>query len=166
MPSRTVFASLAGVVVAAAGCGGTNKAATTAVTSPGTAATSTNAGPPEKLLTYKAHLTGSNGGHAGAPNASGLVVVTLEPRRGELCWTFSQLTNVTAPTKARLYHKHRGTATIPEGLPLNILRFEPSGCLVGSPIVLGLLRANPHRFYISILNAQFPRGDGAVRGQL
>jgi CHRD domain len=167
MRSRTAFVSLAAVVLAVAGCGSTKKAATTAATSSTAAPTTTTsvAPPPVKLLTYSVNLTGAGGATAGARNGSGLAIISLNPSSGELCWKFSQLSNVTAPTKARIYHNHPGTPNTREGFPLG-LTYEPSGCIVGPPSLLKPLQAHPQSFYLSVETAQFPRGAGAVRGPL
>ena len=78
---------------------------------------------------------------------------------GELCWKFSQLKNVTAPTKARLYHNLPGMPGIPLGLV-----YRSSGCIGELPALLEHYEANPQRLWVGIKTTRFP--NGAVRGQL
>jgi hypothetical protein len=165
MRSRTPAVSLAIVGLAFAGCGSTKKAATTPATSatlpPG--ATGIAHPPPVKSVTYRVKLAGANEVPAGAPTGSGVAVISIKASSGEVCWTFSQLKNVTAPKEA---HIHRGLA----GTSGNVVialggAYKASGCVPGTPRpLLGLIGANPQRFYVNIHNAKYP--GGAVRGQL
>jgi hypothetical protein len=161
-PSRTASVSLVVAVLVFAGCG---KGATTAPTStpllPGVK--TQQPPPPVKTVTYTVNLSGASPGTpAGAPNGSGLAVIGLYPSRNELCWTFSQLKNVTAPKVARIYQNFGG-ATGRHGRPLGGA-YKSSGCLVEPSILFEVLEAHPERFYVAIFNAQFP--EGAVRGPL
>lgn len=161
MPNRTPFVSLAVVVLAFAGCGSTKNAATT------TAATISSLPPGERPIqaaTYTAKLAGFPRGvglRGGAPNGSGLAVITISPRR-ELCWKFSQLRNVTAPTVARIFRSFPGGSGL-NGLPLGHA-YKSSGCVrvPAKTALLGLLEANPQEWYVSIHTVRFP--GGAVRG--
>ena len=160
MRSRTAFVSLAVVVLAFAGCGGTNKAATTAATSPlPPNVTVYKPPPPLKSATYSTNLAGFKGG---ALHGSGLAVISINASSKELCWKFSQLMNVTAPTVARIFRNFRG-ASGKHGIPLGS-PYKSSGCVPEAAIVLSELLAHPNRFYVAIHDAQFP--DGAVHGQL
>lgn len=173
MHSRRVVFLLAVAVFAFAGCS-SKKLETTAAkkveTSP---AASPPTGfspypPPPKSVTYSISLSAASGvsgtypAPAGAPKGSGLAVISINAPRLELCWQFSQLKNVTAPTVARIY-RLAGPTTWRYGYKLGGT-FKPSGCLHENWIFLGFLGAKPQQFYVSIHTAQFP--GGAVRGQL
>jgi len=166
MRSRTAAVSLAIVGLAFAGCGSTNKAATTAPATSATlppGATGIAAPPPVKSVTFSVKLAGANEVPAGAPTGSGVAVISIKASTGELCWTFSQLKNVTAPTEA---HIHRGLASTSGNIVIPLGgAYKASGCVPGAPRpLLGLIGANPQQFYVNIHNAQYP--GGAVRGQL
>jgi hypothetical protein len=160
------------VVLALAGCGGNKKAATTAATSSvAPPATRTVGTPPPvksikvKSVTYKVNLAGASGSPAGAPNGSGLAVITVSGINaflGELCWKFSQLKNVTAPTMARIYSVPTGTSA---GVGITLGGgYKSTSCLPEASSFLALLEDHPQGFDVSIDNAQFP--NGAVRGQI
>jgi len=148
--------------LALVGCGGTTKTVTT-TRIPG--ATAYKPPPPATAATYTVTLASTDAAlHApkGAPGGSGIAVLTLDPASDQLCWTFSQLKNVTAPRIARIYQGFVN-ATGMHGRPLGDA-YKPSGCLSEPAILFRLLEAHPERFYVAIFNAKYP--EGAVRGQL
>lgn len=162
---RTAFVCL--TAIALGGCGG-SKQATTTVSTQGSGPASAplpqqqpshRHHPVPKPVSYNVTLSGAKGG---APGGSALAVITLtsdDPSTGNVCWTFSQLSNVTEPTKSRIYL----SAEPATGFPLGA--YAAKGCtLLGDTGFLHLLRAHPHRLYVSIASAQFPHG--AVRGRL
>jgi len=155
MRSRTAFVSLAVVALALAGCGKTNTAATVPATTsslrPGVA--------PVRSATYSVSLAGVTGG---APNGSGIATINIEASTDELCWQFSQLKNVTAPTVARIFQKVPG-GTGSGGYQLGAV-YNSSGCVHEPSVNLGVIEDRPSKFYVSIHDAQFP--GGAVRGPL
>jgi hypothetical protein len=158
-------------VLALAGCGSTKKATSSVPASTGP--TTTTALPPgavgishppapAKPRTYRVKLAGSNEVPAGAPAGSGLAVISIKAK-GELCWKFSTLTGVAAPTAAHIHRGPSGTAG-PVVIPLGAA-YKASGCVQGTaPQLLALIEANPKRFYVNVHNAKYP--DGAVRAQL
>jgi hypothetical protein len=175
-----VFKTLPGVVkapflagtflllLALAGCGSTNKAATTAAASSAATPTAPAGGAPQavKTATYNinlAHVTGSSGG----ANASGTVVLNVKAPSDELCWSISPVknfttsTSTTEPTIVTIQRTPSGTPSTP-GVPLG-LAYKSAGCVHEPPVFLGRLQANPQMFYLSIYNTQ--SGD-AVRGQV
>ena len=97
---------------------------------------------------------------AGAPGASGIATISVNASTRELCWSFSQLKNVTAPTKARIF-RAAAPGSWQYGFPLGH-PYKPSGCIPENPAFLGLLGAYPEEFYVIIDTAHFPVG--AVRG--
>jgi hypothetical protein len=155
MPRRIAVISLAATALAFAGCGGTNKAASTGTTSevpPGQR--------PVKPATYTANLAGFK---KGSPNGSGLAVLTLTPSR-QICWRFSQLKNITKPTVARVF-RYLPFGSGANGFPLG-RAYKPSGCVhvPKSAPLLGLIENVPQEWYVSIHTASFPAG--AIRGPL
>jgi hypothetical protein len=159
---RSGIASLAVVVLALAGCGGTNKASTTARTTlpPGVTVV-----PPPRTPTahvYTANLSGANGPPAGAPHGSGVAVIKTNPQTRELCWQFSQLVNVNAPRLATLYGYGAGLSGR-HGIRLG-RHYTTVGCQREPLVLFELLEAHSQSYAIGIYNAQFP--EGAVRGRL
>jgi hypothetical protein len=163
MLSRTTFVTLAVGVLALTGCGGSNGTATKAAGSnlplpPGVSLTPETR-KPVTPATYDVNLAGFP---KGSPNGSGLAVVSIEPSKGGLCWQFSQLKNVTAPTEARIFLNFSGASG--RGGYLLGRPYKSSGCIQLEPAVLALIESKPYKFYVNIHDAHYP--NGAVRGPL
>jgi hypothetical protein len=148
-----------------AGCGGATKTVTTGVTRVLPPGVKLYSPPHVAAATYSISLVGTKGpgrAPAGEPNGSALAVISINPSTNELCWKFSQLKNVTAPTDARLY------VYTPGGPGTNGARlgsgFSASGCIPLPPITLELIERRPQLYIISIHTARFP--GGAVRGAI
>jgi hypothetical protein len=156
MRGRIVVVPLAVLGLALAGCGSTGPGATTARTK--TFTSQSRASVPRKVA-YTVNLGTFS---EGSPNGSGHAVITVNTAGRKLCWNFSHLANVTAPTVARIF------AYIPSGSGTHGLRlgnhFTSAGCLAEPLALLEVLATHPHGFDVSIHDAQFP--GGAVRGQL
>src|SRR5690348_3049935 len=105
----TVFV-LAGLALAS--CGSSNNAttttATTAAKAPPAGATEIGTPPPVKSASYTIALSGATGQPAGAPGASARGVVQIKASSDQLCWQFTGLKNVAAPTRARIYRSLAG----------------------------------------------------------
>lgn len=166
MPSRTAFASLAVAVLALAGCGGT-------LGTPTTAGRISSGPQPIKYArvrsaTYTANLSGTNGtsgenaAQPGAPNGSGFAVISVNAPKRKLCWKFSRLKNVTAPTQARMYFREAGLDSWKLGQRLGRV-YKSSGC-IPTPAGTKSLEYGPQQWWVAIHSAHFP--GGAVRGQL
>jgi hypothetical protein len=174
MRSTTSLVPLAIGLLALAGCG-SNKKATSSVpasTAPATVTTETAPPPgavtishppaPAKPRTYRVKLAGSTEVPAGAPTGSGLAVISIKAK-GEVCWKFSALKGVAAPTAAHIHRGPSGTSG-PIVIPLGSA-YKQDGCVMGTPPqLLALIEANPKQFYVNIHNAKYP--GGAVRAQL
>jgi CHRD domain len=157
-----VAAALAAIVLG--GCGSTKTTTTTtAKTAPlAPGATEIGTPPPVKSATYRANLAGTTGTPAGAPNGSGVAIITVKAPGRELCWEFLRLKNVASPTAARIYRSLAGGPPLSSGVPFGA-SYKASGCVSEPAVFLGLLGAHPQNFYVAIDNAQFPKG--AVRGR-
>jgi hypothetical protein len=163
MRTWTALLSVTVAALASAGCGSTTKSASTPEI-PGVKRYKPL--PPPKSVTYTASLSGASGissprAPAGAPHASGLAFISVKAPTLELCWSFSQLKNVPAPTKAFIY-RAASLEAWRYGFRLGNT-YKASGCLPENRIFLTLLGIKPEQFYVSIRNARFPLG--AVRGQ-
>jgi hypothetical protein len=156
------------LLLALAGCGSTNKAATATAASSVAAPTAATSGAAQavKTATYKinlAHVTGSSGG----ANVSGNVILSVKAPSDELCWSISPVKNFTistSTTEATIVTIQRtpsGTPSTP-GIPLGFA-YKSAGCVHEPSIFLGRLQAQPQMFYLSIYDTQ--SGD-AVRGQI
>ncbi|MHB8695678.1 MAG: CHRD domain-containing protein [Solirubrobacteraceae bacterium] len=170
MRPRKSFVVLAIVMLALAGCGSKKKATSAAPANPPSTsatlppgATVLTAPPPSaKPRTYRVKLSGAAEVPAGAPNGSGIAVISIKGG-GELCWKFSALQHVTAPLVAHIHHGLAGTSG-PIVIPLGGA-YKPAGCVNGTaPQLLAIIELNPQRFYVNIHNAKYP--GGAVRAQL
>ncbi|HEX4187805.1 MAG TPA: CHRD domain-containing protein [Solirubrobacteraceae bacterium] len=162
MPSKTSCASLALALIVLGGCGSTKSTTTTTTTHLAPGATEIGTPPPVKSATYRVALAGSTGAPPGAPNGSALAIVTVKAPTHELCWEFSNLKNVSAPTAARIYRSLAGGPPPGSGVPLGS-PYKPSGCRAEPAVFLGLLGSHPQNFYLAIDNAGYPKG--AVRGR-
>jgi hypothetical protein len=160
--SRIPFVSAAVVAIALGGCGSTKTTATTAKRTLAPGATEIGTPPPVKSATYRVNLAGSNGAPAGAPNGSGLAILTVKAPSSELCWEFSKLKNVATPVAARIYRSLAGGPPLGSGVSLGA-SYKASACSREPAIFLGLLGAHPTNFYVAIDTARFPKG--AVRGR-
>lgn len=97
------------------------------------------------------------------PGASALAILAIKAPSLELCWQFSQLKNVTAPTRARIYRSLAGGPGV-GGLGVVLgAGYTPEGCDREPEGFLALLGKVPQNFFLSIDNAAFPHG--AVRGR-
>jgi hypothetical protein len=168
--SRAALVCPAVALLAIAGCGGTTKTVTTSTTP---LPAGVERAPPEPQAinaTYHVTLNGYGatrfglppGFRRGARNGSARAVVTTNASTHELCWKFSQLTNVPSPTVARLFRDFEG-ATGKGGFLLG-RRYKSSGCIHLAWQTLGLIGEKPYKFFLNIHNAQYP--EGAVRGSL
>ena len=170
LASRTAVAVAAMVTLALAGCGSSTQGTTS------TAAQVLHRPHPEprkplESNAYEAQLsgdvgvTGIDGAPPGAPNATGLVAITVDAPTNQICWRFSQLKNMSAPTAVRLYRRTAGAGSWRFGFALGN-RYTSSGC-APVPKSLALLRAleeDPQQWYVTIHSSRFP--GGAVRAQL
>lgn len=170
MSSRTALVSLAVVVLAFAGCGSSNKSASTSTAASGPPGnTPIPLKRPVRSESYSLNLTGTNGttgeypAPLGAPGGSVVAAISINAQKSELCWTFSQLTNVKAPTVVRIYRRAAGPASWRYGFLL-IRTYKPSGCVPKPVALLRLIESGPQEWYVSIHSARFP--GGAVRAQL
>jgi|GEM_PF-6669809 len=166
--SRRTNALLALGLLLLAGCGSSKTAGTTSSTQasashanvPG--ATEIGTPPAVKSVTYRFNLSGANGSPKGAPSASDLATLSINARTLELCWQFAQPKNVASPTRVRIYRSLAGGPGVGAGVTL-ASPYKSAGCVHEPAVFLGLLGKAPGNFFLSIDNAQFPRG--AVRGR-
>ena len=99
----------------------------------------------------------------GDPDGSGTATFTVNPGRGEVCYSLT----VEGIAPATVAHVHRAPTTAPG--PVVIPLAAPtsgssSGCAdVSRELALELIRT-PEAFYVNVHNAAYPAG--AVRGQL
>ncbi len=171
MRSSTLLLCLAAVAVAVAGCGSSKtqtasappaSTASTSQTPPPGATTLTAPPPAARARTYRLKLAGAAETPAGAPSGSGIAVLSIKPPN-EVCWQFSELKNVSAPTAAHIHHGLPGTSG-PIVIPLGGT-YKPAGCVKGiARQLLAVIELNPRRFYVNVHNAKYP--SGAVRSQL
>lgn len=158
MPRGTAFVALAVLALGFAGCGSTP---TPGSSLPGPGVTIHKPLPPVQSITWNVELSGVSEGPPGAPNGSAFAVIGIKASTLELCWQFSNLKNVTAPTSASIYQ--RISLLSGKGGRRLGATFSSSGCEHWPELALRLLGAKPKRFWLTIHTARFPAG--AVRGQ-
>lgn len=156
------------IALAVGGCGGTNKAATTAATrSTPAPAASAFTGPRAKSVTYSVKLgpnaKGARGlARARAGHRSGRALISIKGGSDEICWKFSQIRDVVpAPTEAAI----QGPLSIGFiSSPIEGEGFTASGCLLKPRLLLRVIEATPHKLYVSVENRKYP--ERGLRGQL
>jgi hypothetical protein len=136
-------------LVAAAGVGGVTAAAGTAATK----ATDT---------VINVQLAGTNEVPKGAPSGSASAKISLLGKTGKVCWTFSKLKGVTAPTAAHIHKGNKGTSG-PIVVPFGS-KYKSKGCVTAPAATIAAIQKSPKAYYVNIHNAKYP--NGAVRGQL
>jgi hypothetical protein len=169
--------STACIALALAGCGSSEKktASTPSTASEQAASSSTtkalNTPPVEapagKVISakYTLKLSGANGVPPGAPGGSALATLLIKPyseREGSICWGFSQLKNVPAPTWARIYNIAAGGAVAAAGGGIRLgVPYRASGCMAVGALIQRLIEAHSSDWFVAIDNARYPLG--AVR---
>jgi hypothetical protein len=93
--------------------------------------------------------------------ATGTVVVRLDAKAGQACWTIS----VAGGGRLLSAHVHRGAAGTngPVVLPLGDT-WGKRGCVSAPARAIAAVAASPHKYYVDVHTRAFV--NGAVRGQL
>jgi CHRD domain len=99
----------------------------------------------------------------GDPDGSGTATLTVNPGRGEICYTLT-VAGIAPSTAAHIHVGPAGVAgpvVVPLGPPTD---GTISACAdVDRALALDIVQ-NPENYYVNVHNAEFPAG--AVRGQL
>jgi hypothetical protein len=93
--------------------------------------------------------------------ASGSIVVKLDPKTREACWTIS-VKGTGAPFSAHV-HRGRSGKNGPVVIPLGDT-FARKGCVVAPAKSIGAVAASPKSYYVDVHTRAFV--NGAIRGQL
>ncbi len=109
-------------------------------------------------------LTGANEVNSlGDADGRGLFKFKVKNQERQLCYELS-ISSITTPTSATV---NLGDA-ISNGsviLTLNpIANGRSQGCVSSEPAIIADMAANPGRYYVNVMNGEFP--NGAIRGQL
>lgn len=99
----------------------------------------------------------------GDRDGSGTVKLTLNPDKGEVCYTLT-VTNIQEATAAHLHQSAVG-----QDGPVKVALEAPKpgsaqGCKSADPPLVQALMQHPEQYYVHVYTAAFPKG--AVRGQL
>ena len=120
--------------------------------------------------TYSVPLSGQGAmysrevpGPAGDSDGSGLVKLSVDLNRRQICYDF----DVSALATPLMAHIHK--APLKRGGPSVVTLFTGPGaemqdCLLWTEKWLAAIVANPSGFYVTLYTVEYP--DGAVRGQL
>jgi hypothetical protein len=117
---------------------------------------------PHLSARLQANLTGAGiAGHRGSAAGHAHLVLTLS--YAKVCWRFSTLRNVAAPTRARI---GAGAPGHPGRLALSLgAHYARRGCAsADTDAVLEPMIERPSLFYATLASSHYPRG--AIRGQL
>lgn len=114
--------------------------------------------------TYRANLTGAQEVGGGDPDGSATAQVTIEDNFDQVCWSVSDVRNISPVTAAHIHVGARGV----DGPPVFTLKKsnegEWKGCSEGAEWTQDRIEGNPERFYVNLHTADYP--NGAIRGQL
>jgi hypothetical protein len=111
--------------------------------------------------TVSAKLSGQDETPPVSSHASGTVVIRLNPKTHQACWTFSTK-GLTGALTANVLRAAPGK-TGPSVIRLGNL-YAPKGCTAASSGVINGIGNNPSRYYVNIQTKGFL--NGAIRGQL
>ena len=114
-------------------------------------------------VTIKVAMTGAAEVPTGDPDGTGTASVTIDPAKGQICYTLT----ATGIDTATMAHLHKGVVGVagPVVVPLDPpAAGSASGCEPVDPAVIAAILAAPSDYYVNIHTAAFPKG--ALRGQL
>lgn len=114
-------------------------------------------------VTIKVALTGAVEVPTGDPDGTGTASVTIDPVKGQICYTLT----ASGIDTATMAHIHKGAAGVagPVVVPLDPpATGSASGCKPVEAAVITAILAAPSDYYVNIHTAAFPKG--ALRGQL
>ena len=100
-------------------------------------------------------LTGAADGHG-----SGVFKFKVKKPESQLCYELST-SNIALATSAAVFSSEGSNVSITLDPPTN---GRSQGCVSTKADTLADIAANPGRYYVNVMNAEFP--NGAIRGQL
>jgi hypothetical protein len=111
--------------------------------------------------TVSAKLTGAAETPPVSSHASGNVVLRLDPKSRQVCWTFN-VTGLRGALTANVLRAAPGKT----GPPVVRLghSYSPKGCIATSTTAINGIGNNPKAYYVNIQTRAFL--NGAIRGQL
>jgi hypothetical protein len=146
---KLLVASLAVLVLGAAGCGSSS--------SPSSASST------RSVRIYRSVLTGMAEKPPGAPKGTGAAVIAFHGS-SLVCWRFTHLHGFINATVAHVNFGAKGKSGSVV-VPLSTgPRMHHKGCVPISPALVKTIEHNPTDYYVNIHSMQYP--GGAVRGQL
>ena len=148
MRPKPFVASLAVLVLCAAGCGSSSPS---------------SSGSARQVRIYRSVLTGTAEKPAGAPNGTGAAVIAFHGS-SLVCWRFAHLHGFINATVAHIEIGAKGKSGSVV-VPLSTgPRLHHQGCAPISPALVRTIEDKPTDYYVNIHSVQYLRG--AVRGQL
>ncbi len=109
-----------------------------------------------------AKLAGSSETPKGAPGGHGIVNLTLDGKKGTVCWTFQGIAGIGQATAAHIHKAAPGKAG-PVVVPLGA-SYKTKGCTTAPKKTIEAIESNPNAYYVNVHTAKYP--NGAIRGQL
>lgn len=114
--------------------------------------------------TYRANLTGAQEIGGGDPDGSGTAEITIDDNFDQVCWSITDMRNISPVTAAHIHVGARGVNG-PPVFPLTKSNEGTwKGCSKGAEWTQDRIEGNPENFYVNLHTAEYP--NGAIRGQL
>ena len=98
----------------------------------------------------------------GSPTGHGIVNLTLNVAKGQVCWHFEGVTGIDKPTAAHIHKAPPGKAG-PIVVPLGGA-YTAKGCTSAAKKLVEAIESHPNSYYVNVHTAKYPAG--AIRGQL
>ena len=109
-----------------------------------------------------AKLSGKQEVPKGAPAGHGIVNVTLDAKKGTVCWHFEGIAGIGKPAAAHIHKAplgKNGAVVVPFGEA-----YKAKGCTSAPKATIEAIEAHPNSYYVNVHTAKY--AGGAIRGQL
>ena len=118
---------------------------------------------PDKEILLESHLSGDQVVQGGDPDGTGFATVLVDSKDGVACFDVD-VQNVATPITGRIQSGSAGAIGPPVVFLFENREPPVRDCVTADRKALKNIGKNPERFYLNIVNDEFPVG--AVRGQL
>ena len=112
--------------------------------------------------TFTVSMNGKQETPKGDPDGKGTAKITLEDRKGKVCFRLSW-SGIATPTAAHIHQGKKGVAG-PVVIPFFGGAPKHSGCVKADKKLIEKIAKSPRSYYVNVHNAKYP--GGALRAQL
>lgn len=119
-------------------------------------------GPRAMSPNLSAKLSGKVEVPKGAMAGHGIVNVTLNSKKGTVCWTFEGIAGIGTASAAHI-HKAPGGKAGPVAVAFGG-SYKTKGCQTVAKSMINAIESSPNAYYVNVHTAKYP--NGAIRGQL